>query len=182
MGKAETERPTMTSSVVCGVVHSPHARAVARFAALLSERLVTEAVERADAPDVVGPVEQGLAPECLCRVAEEESGAFIVVGTNGDAAARAAVVGSVSLARGIGDRDDAQPVRVAARLARALELQRQPVPVVRSQDDERSGTTAAGIRSPSTEGASACAQAALEAAMAVVGTSATPVVVCCERK
>jgi hypothetical protein len=62
MGKAETERPTMTSSVVCGVV------------------------------------EQGLAPECLCSVAEAESAALIMVGTNGDRAPHASVVGSVSLA------------------------------------------------------------------------------------
>lgn len=180
-------------------------------AAASTERLVADVVQRIDFPDVIGCVEEGLAPEALCRAAEEHSAAFIVVGTHGDGAAHAAVVGSVSLAVtrmatcpvvvvppnvtsvplvssqaesivcGVGHEEDVRPVRVAARLARQLDLALLPVPVVPSHDDGRSGATVAGIRSLLTDGgppirvgepAQQLAQVADEAraAMLVVGT------------
>jgi nucleotide-binding universal stress UspA family protein len=150
-------------------------------AAAAGERLVTDVAQRADLADVIGCVEDGLAPEALCTAAEEHSDAFVVVGTHGDGAAHAAVVGSVSLAItrmatcpvvvappnvtpaplvssqvesiacGVGHEQDVRPVRVAARLARNLDLALLPVHVVPSQDDGRSGATVAGIRSRLTD-------------------------------
>ena len=180
-------------------------------AAASAERLVADVVQRIDVPDVIGCVEEGLAPERLCRAADEHSAAFIVVGTHGDRAAHAAVVGSVSLAVtrmatcpvvvvppnvtaaplessqtksivcGVAHEEDERPVRVAARLARQLDLALLPVHVVPSHDDGRSGATVAGIRTLLTDGGPAIrvgepaqqlAQVADEAraAMLVVGT------------
>ena len=150
-------------------------------AGALAERLVTDVVQRGDLPDVIGCVEEGLAPEALCRAADEHSAAFMVVGTHGDGAAHAAVVGSVSLAVtrmatcpvvvvppnvtpaplvssqvesivcGVGHEEDVRPVRVAARLADELDLALLPVHVVPPQDDGRSGATVAGIRTMLTD-------------------------------
>ena len=150
-------------------------------AAASSERLVTDVVRDVDALDVIGCVEEGLAPDGLCRTAEEHSAAFVVVGTHGDGAAHAAVVGSVSLAVtrmapcpvvvvppnvtpaplvssqtesivcGVGHEEDVHPIRVASRLARQLDLALLPVHVVPSHDDGRSGAIVAGIRSVLTD-------------------------------
>lgn len=150
-------------------------------AAASGERLVSDVAQRAEARDVIGCVEQGLAPEGLCRAAEEHAAAFVVVGTHGDGAAHAAVVGSVSLAVtrmatcpvvvvppnvtpaplvssrvesivcGVGHEEDVRPIRVAARLACNLDLALLPVHVVPSHDDGRSGATVAGIRSVLTD-------------------------------
>jgi nucleotide-binding universal stress UspA family protein len=175
------------------------------------ERLLTDVLQRVDVPDAIGRIEEGLAPEALCRAAEEHSAAFVVIGTHGDDAAHAAVVGSVSLAVtrmatcpivvvppdvtpaplvssqvesivcGVGHEKDVRPVRVAARLARQLDLALLPVHVVPSQDDGRSSATVAGIRSLLTDGRTAIrvgepAQQLVQfaeeahAAMVVVGT------------
>jgi nucleotide-binding universal stress UspA family protein len=51
-----------------------------------------------------------------------------------------------SIVCGVGHEEDVRPVRVAARLARQLDLALLPVHVVPRQDDGRSGATVAGIR------------------------------------
>jgi nucleotide-binding universal stress UspA family protein len=150
-------------------------------AAAAGERLVADVIERVDVPDVIGRVEEGLPPEALCRAAHDHSAAFIVVGTHGDRAAHAVVVGSVSLAVtrmatcpvvvvppnvtpgplvssqpesivcGVGHEEDVRPIRVAARLADELHLALLPVHVVPPQDDGGSGATVAGIRTMLTD-------------------------------
>ncbi len=97
--------------------------------------------------DAIGRIEDGHAPERICVAAEEEDAALIVLGTRGQGASRAALLGSVSLATirgtsrpvvvvppatrgrasldgeclvcGIGGPGDTGPARLAARLARA---------------------------------------------------------------
>jgi nucleotide-binding universal stress UspA family protein len=78
-------KPIMTSSIVCGVDHSPHACATARFAALLAERLRSQLV-------IVG--EPGAAAG-----AERGGGghaATVVVGAHGRGAGRSGRFASVS--------------------------------------------------------------------------------------
>jgi nucleotide-binding universal stress UspA family protein len=208
----------MTSTVVCGVDRSTHAREATRFAAALAgrlghrlilvhavpatvpavvptwptraphdradlvaaaraaaEELVGELVEHAGGADVSGRVEHGLAPECLCRVALEQSAGYVVVGAHGESATHTMLLGSTSLATarmapcpvvvvpparddavaspdgrcivcGIGHVDDLAPVTVAADLARELELALVPAHVVPRDDEPSSGRTVAGIR------------------------------------
>jgi universal stress protein family protein len=140
---------------------------------------VSELVQGVGGPDASGRVQFGRAPEHLCQIAQEESAELLVVGTKGDAAARLVLMGSVSLATvrkapcrvavvpsattleplgaapsrsivcGIGHADDAEPLRVATRLARELEL--VPVHVVSEDHDEVAGAAVAHIRERWTE-------------------------------
>jgi nucleotide-binding universal stress UspA family protein len=208
----------MTSSIICGVDHSPNARAAARVAAELAERLglrlhlvhatpadappplstappaavpdregIRRAAEReitgllADLLEDTGPVdatgriEQGPAAERLAAVAEEERGAFIVVGTRGEAAAKAALVGSVSIATvkaapcpvivvppavvreqpeplagevivcGIRGPEDRSVVHGAARLAAHLDLRLTLAQVGAPQDRDVPGATVSAV-------------------------------------
>jgi nucleotide-binding universal stress UspA family protein len=150
-------------------------------------------------------LEDGPAPDCLSMVAEQEAADFIVIGTQGEGATHVMVMGSVSLAVvrrafcpvmvvpptvihgpltapdveavvcGIGDADDAEPVRVAIRLARELELSLLPAHVVPSEDEETSARTVAEIRTLLTDRVPATrtagAQAALKATIDAAGAA-----------
>jgi nucleotide-binding universal stress UspA family protein len=195
-------------SVVCGLDHSDHARAVAGTATVLAKRLelrlvlvhavpanvpplapvwphrapdergeirrraidagwrlVEGFVNAAGLTQAVGRVESGLPAECLRGVAAEEAADYIVLGTRGEGAGRAALMGSVSLTTiqttacpvvvvppscrglggvltharsilcGIADRHDTNPLRVAARLAAATDLPLLPAHVVDDEDE-----------------------------------------------
>jgi nucleotide-binding universal stress UspA family protein len=145
------------------------------------ERLVSELVKSGGVRDTSGRVEIGLAPECLRAIAEEESAEFVAVGTKGAGTARLVLMGSVSLATvriarcpvvvvppavrleplgsfpaqpivcGIGHPGDAEPVRVAARLARELHLTLLPTHVVSTEDDATASAAVAQIRERWTE-------------------------------
>jgi nucleotide-binding universal stress UspA family protein len=208
----------MTSSIICGVDHSPNARAATRVAVKLAERLglrlvlvhaipadspqpkstappaavldregirraaereiaalLAELVEDAGAVDATGRCEHGSAPERLAAVAKEERAAMIVVGTRGEAAARAALLGSVSIATiqaapcpvmvvppavarerpeplaaaaivcGVKGAEDRSVVHGAARLAAALELPLTVAHVAARQDRDVPRTTVGAV-------------------------------------
>jgi hypothetical protein len=129
-------------------------------------RLLADLIEDTGVSGATARVEDGQAPDCLVGIARAENAQFIVVGTHGEGAAHVAAVGSVSLAVarlaacpvvvlppsvretpltapaveavvcGISDPDDVQPVSVAIRLARALELSVRPVHVVPDEDED----------------------------------------------
>jgi nucleotide-binding universal stress UspA family protein len=201
----------MTSTIVCGIDHSDHARAAARVAAALAQRLelrlslvyalpaeapppvttsppgalfdrdaarhdaehavarlLAEVLDETGLDDADGRVEHGSAPERLTAAAEQDDAAFLVVGTRGDGAARAALLGSVSMAIaqtapcpvivvppavararrdalagravvcGVHGPEDRQVVHGAARLAAALSL---PLTVAHVVDPEDGGET-----------------------------------------
>ena len=137
------------------------------------ERLMSETLEDIAPCDAIGRIEDGHAPERICVAAEEEDAALIVLGTRGQGASRAALLGSVSLATirgtsrpvvvvppaatrgrsldgeclvcGIGGPDDTGPARVAARLARALDMPLTFAHVAPRQDAELSGSTIAAV-------------------------------------
>ena len=135
--------------------------------------LVEQFVETSGLTDAVGRVETGLPADCLRRIANEDGVEYIVLGTRGAGAARAALVGSVSLATiqtavcpvvvvppnsgglgvalpnarsilcGIGAGRENAPVRVAFGLARAFHLSLLPAHVLEHADEAAGGGTSA---------------------------------------
>lgn len=122
-------------------------------------------------------LEEGPAPECLVRIAEEEGAEYIVVGTEAESAAHCLLFGSTSLELGplapcpvvvvppsvtspqlvwtgaeavvcgMADPEDVAPLHVAIRLARTLGLPILTALVVPIQDERASARDLVGIRS-----------------------------------
>ena len=169
------------------------------------KRRLAEMMEAAGDSSAMCRLEDGPPAECLGMVADQEAADFIVIGTQGEGAAHVMVMGSVSLAIvrrascpvmvvpptvihapltapevetvvcGIGDADDAEPVRIAIRLARDLELSLLTAHVVPSEDEPTSARTVAGIRTlvtdrlPATRAAGA--QTALKSTIDAAGAA-----------
>jgi nucleotide-binding universal stress UspA family protein len=132
-------------------------------------RLVDEWVDAAGPVDAVGRVESGLPAECLRKLIGEEAADYLVLGTRGEGAARAALMGSVSVSTiqtavcpvivvppgtgglrdvlpearsvvcGVGALDDEEPLRLATRLAAAFDLSLLPAHVVEHADETAIG-------------------------------------------
>lgn len=150
--------------------HMPDERGeIRRHAIDAGWRLVEECVDAAGPVDAVGRVESGLPAECLRSLVGEEAAEYLVLGTRGAGAARAALMGSVSVSTiqaavcpvvvvppnsrgladvlpdarsivcGVGALDDKEPLRVATRLAAAFDLSLLPAHVVDDADEAATG-------------------------------------------